>query len=898
MNRFFRTVWDSARCIWIVAQENATARGKKGGVSAQRKTGVVKAVSFAVRIGMGIMTSHPAFASGVCVKDSRGFTDYTSTGAITNCQDWGLGPFDITNENDYVTIGDDGSAGMMFSNGQIQIALKNGDSSSYGKLTFSLDSQYVQGIKVTGIAPGELTGSSFDAVNGMQLFGVAGSTASALGGGSTVNADGTMQAPAYAIGGSTFNNVGDSLTNLDGRVTQNTANISNLMGTTVDSVQYDTSAHDTVTLGGAGSTTPVKLTNVAPGTVSASSTDAVNGAQLYTTNTGVSNLAGDVTALQGNVTDINGRLANAVSYDTSAHDTVTLGGPGSTTPVKLTNVASGTVSASSTDAVNGAQLYTTNTGVSNLAGDVTALQGNVANINGRLANAVSYDTSAHDTVTLGGAGSTTPVKLTNVAPGTVSASSTDAVNGMQLYGVARSTASALGGGSTVNADGTMQAPAYAIGGSTFNNVGDSLTNLDGRVTQNTANISNLMGKTVDSVQYDTSAHDTVTLGGTGSTMPVRLANVAVGVVSAMSSDAMNGSQLYGTATSVATVFGGGATVDANGKIAGAVFTVDGKQYSTVEKAIQAAADSGATDLGAVRYDPNPDGTTNYGLVTLGGVAAASPVVLTNVADGVNRYDAVNFGQLSGLADKVTNIDARVARIENHPNAGGEPYFDSTGADQARPSTEASGDPPAGKLADAGTGTGNVAAGAGASVANEASNAAAIGANATVAANNGVAIGAGSSSTGEASVAIGQGAAASGNNAVALGAGSVAAEDNTVSVGSANQTRRMTNVADGVNASDAATKGQLDRAMGGMQGQINDVARRAYSGIAAATALTMIPSVDQGKTISVGIGAATYKGYQAVAIGGEARVTENLKVKAGVGLSSDGNTVGMGAAYQW
>ena len=58
------------------------------------------------------------------------------------------------------------------------------------------------------------------------------------------------------------------------------------------------------------------------------------------------------------------------------------------------------------------------------------------------------------------------------------------------------------------------------------------------------------------------------------------------------------------------------------------------------------------------------------------------------------------------------------------------------------------------------------------------------------------------------------------------------------------------------------------------------------------------SVDPGKTLSFGIGGATYKGYQAVALGGEARINQNLKVKGGVGLSSGGNTVGMGASYQW
>ncbi|MFX1715826.1 hypothetical protein PWP96_02050 [Paraburkholderia sp. A1RO-5L] len=97
-----------------------------------------------------------------------------------------------------------------------------------------------------------------------------------------------------------------------------------------------------MTLGGTGATSPVVLTNVANGQLNASSTDAVNGSQLYATNTNVSNLAGDVTNLAGNVTtlagnvttingqitNMQGQLADAVMYDSSAHSSVTLGGTG------------------------------------------------------------------------------------------------------------------------------------------------------------------------------------------------------------------------------------------------------------------------------------------------------------------------------------------------------------------------------------------------------------------------------------------------------------------------------------------------------------------------------------------------------------------------------------------
>jgi trimeric autotransporter adhesin len=77
-----------------------------------------------------------------------------------------------------------------------------------------------------------------------------------------------------------------------------------------------------------------------------------------------------------------------------------------------------------------------------------------------------------------------------------------------------------------------------------------------------------------------------------------------------------------------------------------------------------------------------------------------------------------------------------------------------------------------------------------------------------------------------------------------------------------------------------------------------VARNAYSGIAAATALSMIPEVDPGKTLSIGIGAATYQGYSASSFGMNARITENVKVKAGVGVSSAGIAAGAGVGYQW
>ncbi|WP_322067677.1 YadA-like family protein [Burkholderia cenocepacia] len=892
------------------------------------------------------------------------------------------------------------------------------------------------GTKLTNVAAGDVSATSKDAINGSQLHGTAQSVADALGGGSTVGADGTVTNPTYSLAdpadGSTkteYHNVGDALANLDGRTSTNTENITVInkqlgdsglvdpvTGQTLAAVTYDRNPDGTpnrgsVTLGGADATAPVALKNVADGV---DKNDAVNLGQLQS--------AGIVAPVDPENPG-KGLKSLAVTYDGVDQDTVTLKGTDGTT---LTNVKAGAVTATSTDAINGAQLHGTaqsvadslgggstvgadgkvtnptysladptdaskqvaysNVGdaLSNLDGRTSTNTENITVINKQLSDsglvdpatgqalaAVTYDRNADGTpnrgsVTLGGADATTPVALknvaagvdrhdainlgqlqdaglvapvdptnpgagltslavaydnvakdkatlagadgttiTNVKAGAVSATSTDAINGSQLYGASQSVAKALGGGATVDANGNVTNPTYTVNNEKFDNVGDALENISSSLVHGSIGLVQQDDTTRDiTVAKDTDGN-TVNFAGTAGDRV--LTGVAAGTVSATSNDAINGSQLHGTAQSVADTIGGGTTVDADGKLADTTIEVNGSKYKTVAEAVQAAAAYGATDSLAVRYDLNGDGTPNYGSVTLGGTGAA-PVRLTNVADGTTQYDAVNFGQLSELSDRIGGIDDRVVRLEQNPGGGTPPGGGSGGSDYFAGTDIGTGTTPA----NAGTGVGNTAAGSGAVIGDGVNNGTAIGSSSNVSASNGVAIGSSAKSSAEGataigsnanasgskSAAIGEGANASGSNSVALGAGSVATSDNTVSVGSATQQRTISNLADGVNATDAATKGQLDRAMGGMQGQMNELSRNAYSGIAAATALTMIPGVDPGKTLSFGIGGATFQGYQAVAFGGEARITQNLKMKAGVGLSSGGNTVGVGASYQW
>lgn len=75
--------------------------------------------------------------------------------------------------------------------------------------------------------------------------------------------------------------------------------------------------------------------------------------------------------------------------------------------------------------------------------------------------------------------------------------------------------------------------------------------------------------------------------------------------------------------------------------------------------------------------------------------------------------------------------------------------------------------------------------------------------------------------------IGVNASATGSNSVALGADSVATIDNQVSVGNSETKRIISNVADGVEANDAVTVGQLNKKLSSALDQLNRLASQLY-----------------------------------------------------------------------
>uniref|UniRef100_UPI002AB673B4 ESPR-type extended signal peptide-containing protein n=1 Tax=Paraburkholderia sp. J7 TaxID=2805438 RepID=UPI002AB673B4 len=539
MNKSYRSVWNEATGTWVAVQENAVARGKK-----KSKGKVLAALGVASVGAIGFMLPGAAWAD-VCVTSSGNLSyGYRSNGASSGCASWGSGVYGDVPGTATATLIGSGSTYMDVSSSQSKIMFTPGSGA-----TLTMAAGASGNVLLSGVSAG-LSGT--DAVNVNQLTPVI----NALGGGASFNSStGAVTGPTFtltnanSITGQTGSQttVGNAFSEVDAALGKLNSAITNMSGgTSPDAVLYDSSAHTSVTLGGTGASAPVALHNVANGTLSATSTDAVNGSQLYATNTNVSNLAGNVTTMQGNIstlsgnvtsingqiTSINGKLNDAVLYDSSAHNSVTLGGTGASAPVALHNVANGALSATSLDAVNGSQLYATNTNVSNLAGNVTTMQGNIStlsgdvtsingqitNINGKLNDAVLYDSSAHNSVTLGGTGATSAVALHNVANGALSASSLDAVNGSQLYATNTNVSNLAGNVTTIQGN---------------------ISTLSGDVTTINGQITNMQGQLADAVLYDSSAHNSVTLGGTGATSAVALHNVANGALSATSLDAVN-----------------------------------------------------------------------------------------------------------------------------------------------------------------------------------------------------------------------------------------------------------------------------------------------------------------------------------------------------------------------
>lgn len=133
--------------------------------------------------------------------------------------------------------------------------------------------------------------------------------------------------------------------------------------------------------------------------------------------------------------------------------------------------------------------------------------------------------------------------------------------------------------------------------------------------------------------------------------------------------------------------------------------------------------------------------------------------------------------------------------------------------------------------------------------------------------------------------------ATGKNSVSIAGGSTdGGRSNTVSVGAPGHERTISNVANPVRGTDAVNLNYLNNRLANVYGDMNDLRDETRAGIASATALGMLPqSTVPGKSL-IAIGAGHHKGESAAALGLSGMSDDGKWVfKGGVSYDSQENT---------
>lgn len=649
--------------------------------------------------------------------------------------------------------------------------------------------------KIVNVKNGAIKSDSYDAINGSQLYAISDSVAKRLGGGAAVDVDdGTVTAPTYNLKNGSKNNVGAALAVLD----ENT-------------LQWDQTKGKYSAAHGTSSPTASVITDVADGTISASSKDAVNGSQLKATNddveantaniaTNTSNIATNTANIATNTTNITnltdsvGDLqADALLWNETKKAFSAAHGQDITS--KITNVKDADLTADSTDAVNGSQLKTTNdavatntTNIANNTSNIATNTTNISNLTETVTNlgedALKWDkdngvfTAAH--------GNNTASKITNILDGTVTATSSDAINGSQLYDLSSNIATYFGGNASVNTDGVFTGPTYKIGETNYYNVGDALAAIN-------SSFSTSLG---DALLWDATAGKFSAKHGTNGDASV-ITDVADGEISDSSSDAVNGSQLHGVSSYVVDALGGDAEVNADGTITAPTYTIANAEYNNVGDALDALDDN------ALLWDETANGGAGAYNASHDGKAS----IITNVANGSiseDSTDAVNGSQLNATNMMIEQNTQIINQLAGNTDAT---YIQENGAGINYVRTN-----------DDGLAFNDASAqGVGAT---------AIGYNSVAKGDSSVAIGQGSYSDVDTGIALGSSSVSS--RVIAKGSRDTSITENGVvigydttdgellgalSIGDDGKYRQIINVADGSEAHDAVTVRQLQNAIG-------------------------------------------------------------------------------------
>ena len=376
-----------------------------------------------------------------------------------------------------------GTAGMINGKGA-SIYMQDGYTVINSKVAFD------QNGKISGVAAGAVTADSTDAVNGSQLHAVATEAGkhSKVVNGSNITVEETDQdgQKTYKVGLNKDLLLGDitgknvSISGTNGTI-ETTGFIAtkdkiyadkgakladvNVTGDTISndksSVKLDkegtVTINNRVTIDQSG-----KISGVAAGEISSTSTDAVNGSQLKATNDRVSQVEGNITEIKGDITNIKSDITNIKGDVKNLGDRVTKVEQEAGKHTKVVNGSNVTVEETDQD---GQKTYKVGLNKDLLLGDITGKNVSISGTNGTIETTGSIATKdkiyadkgakladiditgdtisngqssvkldKEGTVTINGKVSVNQDgKVSGVAAGDISEKSTDAVNGSQLF---------------------------------------------------------------------------------------------------------------------------------------------------------------------------------------------------------------------------------------------------------------------------------------------------------------------------------------------------------------------------------------------------------------------------------------------------------------------------------
>ena len=675
-----------------------------------------------------------------------------------------------------------------------QSGTKNVNGLNYTYVGDSANSSVTVGNRqIKQVGAGEVSAASTDAINGSQLYAtqnvignIGKGVATNLGGGAALKPDGTFTAPTYSLTDAngnvvSKNNVGDALNVLNSRL--NNVGGGFQVAATTGTTQTVKPGNTLKFIDGTNTTTEVSTDGAGVTTVK------INATAVALTNNATTGQVNAPTAADANKAATAGSVAAAINTAVGKSGFNVEGG----------SVAGGTATGTATSRVNnnntvklqaGKNIALVQNGKEFTFGtveemEVTSIKAGTTGANAKL---------DRDGLTITSTSSGNPVKLTNnglnngghtivgVAASAVNATSTDAVNGSQLYKTANSTATHLGGGSAVQADGSISAPTYTLANATgtptnYSNVGDALTALNARTNAANAGwkfqVNSGAAETIkpnDTVGFKDGTNIAITNNGKDITIATK-PNLTADSLTINNGPVINGNGISTNGKNIDMGNNGKITNLTSGNVAaGDNSAVTGGAVNT---AINTAINTAVTDLKDAGFkigaDSGADDTVKLGETVKYAGDANIKTTVTNNQIGFKLADSITVGPASG--GNLVTVDGTAGTVTGLTNKTWNP----AGIVSGRAATEDQLKAVANQVNSSATHYYSVNDGGGAHGGNfnndgaTGLNALAAGVGASAQDNDAVAIGSGTIAQGNGSIAIGAAAEVSG----ATGAGGIA-----------------------------------------------------------------------------------------------------------------------------